>query len=226
MNDWKYYEQISAYLENQLPEKERVEFESKLKANAELQKEFEALESAHLAIGFMSETAVREKVKKVAAQSNQTGKIVRHFPKYSIAATIAFLIVGFLVFNQLNYSNEALAMQYFEKESLPAIRGSENSNIEEDENSGLFKEGIANFENGNPVAAADIFQRIIDSGDARFFEKAHWQLALSLVRSGDITKAQTALQKIKDYSDFSLSTRVKAGKLTKELNSFQRHFIF
>ena len=128
------FERVEAYMENLLNAKDKLQFESDLTSNKELQSEYDAYLAALSALDVLALDALAEEQKQQASSTDTSGRqteakiIGLGRQAFLRAASVALLIfAGSLWFANSNFSNNHLAGNYYENPVLQTVRG-ENDN--------------------------------------------------------------------------------------------------
>lgn len=220
--DNKYKEDITRYLNREMPDRERDRFEKELDSNNELFEEMMKLmvtvnEKAHL----------KEIYKKVVRQPEQAKTRKLSWVHMAVAAIIilAISIGSILLLNQNNKPSSLLTAENLEYSSPYSFRnGMENDSL-------VKLTAHQYYSKGQFEQAAEIFRKIVEENKTdeesqfyyslsllrtkdkknislsipgfeslllsnRFGQQAHWFLALALFESGQPEKAKPYFKKI------------------------------
>lgn len=240
MKELKHFDRIHAYFEQEMDKSQRLTFETELRHNTLLQKEYDAFMAAQKAMDSLAFDALGDLMNKEVD--------IPAKPIWKMAwaqAAIGILLLGVLLFLYSNqrYSNQALVNRYAFKPNLNIERASsevtllmQSSDAFEEEN---FEEAIA-FAKRIPADSKDYpyAQRILghaylrnqQSADAlSAFEKVQlplygneikWHQALALLQNGQLVNGKKQLQGMLQQS--SPTYQGKAQQLLNDLDSFLR----
>ncbi|MDX1665740.1 MAG: hypothetical protein R3350_00840, partial [Saprospiraceae bacterium] len=174
-----------------------------------------------------------------ASQENNIRRLNWRKTSWSIAASIAFLVIGYLVFDQLQ--NPLYEEYKYVDPGLPILM-SESSNYELQDALTYYSEGsyetafsklrdlykpadpndtvsyylgASQLYRGNAADSRKYFERVIDDSGSPFREKAEWLQALSYLKEGDQKSTQQALDRILSDEDHLFFQ--KARQLREEI---------
>ncbi len=242
MNEEEKYELFDSYLQKELSEQDRLNFESQLAADANLREELEVFTAitghleGKLAIDPQRQ-ALLDSLTSLSqqAQEQKETKVIRFKPwKFAVAASIV-LLAGVFVFNQ--FSNPSYN-DFYEPQTISLVeRGDTDENLiaaEKAFNAKDYEEALRNFdkvlvtEEGNTeiqfykgiaLLELDKFQEaealfeVISKGNSIFKHQAQWQWALSKLKQKDYEACKKLLQDIPADAE----VYEKAQKLLRKL---------
>lgn len=248
MNFEKYYDTIEAYLNNQLNPAERESFEKQLADNPELKQAVERFRQSEEVLDVVIREDLRQKMQQWRKEMPPPKPKIFTLTRSIAAALILIAAASTFIIIQINrYSNESLALRYFEAFDEGNPMGAQESD--------KLKAGINAFEKGEYAQAINIlsdipedhpefdkaqlyigsaymklkkfdksqpyFERILAMNYSLLKDLAQWNLLLAWLGAGQ-TDAEfyDLLDKIR--SDSNHRYHSKAQKLLKDLNSFWR----
>ncbi len=221
--DEKQTEIMEAYLQGKLSATEKEAFESQLEQDQDLRA---ALQNHQRMMNAIRETEFRKVLKEIQQQKEekQGPKIRRTNPMLiGIAASVLLLIGAFWVFmpNQNQKLNRQLAtvaldpglptslsattnpdfaegMNAFKREDYETARNLWQPLLIESPTNDtlLFYMAQIELEATNNGSAQEKFRQLLNQSGSIFFEKAHWYLAVALLREGKIEEATKLLREV------------------------------
>lgn len=239
----KNLENIERYLNGELEEDDLWEFRKALETDPQLRSDTRALKELKKV---MSQTKKLEIMEKMLTMHQNEQKKKRFFglPAYGAAAA-SFLVMaaigGGLFYLQSSNMHEKLFDQYYATESGAFGLRSGNANIDQP-----VMQGLQFYELGNYEAAVELFNKtpdnllgtlyrglsyiemeefdsaikdfkqIIDQKGNLFIDQAQWYLALTYIKTKDVSEAKILLTSI--ASDRGVY-KTKAQKLLNELEN-------
>lgn len=248
MNPEINYDMIEAYINNQLDPAQRESFEKQIAADPKLEQAVDRFRRADTILEAAAREDLRQKMQQWRKESTRPKPKIFTF-KRSLAAAVILLAIAstFIIFQINKYSNESLALRYFEAFDEGSPMGAqENDNL----NAGIkaFEEkaytqainllstipaehpdydkaqlyiGSAYIKLKKFDKATPYFRRILAMNYSLLKDLAQWNLLLAWLGAGQ-TDAEfyDLLDKIR--SDSNHRYHSKAQKLLKDLNSFWR----
>jgi len=190
---------------------------------------------------------------KAKARPSQKGKVVNFRRRiYQIGIAASFLLaIGFfgILYQGGQYSNEAIAGRYYDDALVGNLRGSNSASLLQEGMDQLANEdypaalnyfdqvtdpalqaeasyaaGHAHYLLGNYPQAADNFQRVINSKDPRFVEKADLYFLLSGLANDQVESEAFGVVLDKILNNEEHLAHQQALQINKELKSFWRNF--
>lgn len=240
MNEEQYMG-FESYINNEMPQEEKIIFEEKLQNDSQFRESFELYKETtqFLSTKFSSETiSFKENLKRISENhfaENATSKprVISFKPwQYSIAASVV-LFVGVLFFMQ---NGTPQYSDYNDHETAVFV---ERSNAEESLknaqdffNAKEYGKAVASFKNIKDISSAEIqyfyaislietndylqgelFLNMIKSGNSIYKDKATWNLALSKLKQKQYEECKVYLKQIPvDTEDYD-----KAQELLNDL---------
>jgi len=152
------YQRLSDWLAGRLSESEGQSLEEELKVNPELQQQLEEVKSIAPVLDAVHQNTILNEVKEIANQKTAPIPLQNHWRKRWLIAASFLLIVmlaGYLFYLPAQYSNAALAHQYFEaypaqgnllnlEEEVPILASYKNGAIAYDQQD--FQKAITYFQ--------------------------------------------------------------------------------
>jgi TolA-binding protein len=196
---------IEQYLNQELTEKEKLDFENQIQKDQTLAAEFERRQTAHKMLDFMIGENLRSQLKSLEAQE---AKVVTLAPRkrriytLAIAASVIILIGAFffLIPGGGSLSNPQLALEYYQSPAY-TMRGGNNETINANISQGIDALKAGNFSEAtadlSKVPAADPYFVLAQYylGHAQFSVK-NYQAAMAsfenVIKSGDIRYTEDA----------------------------------
>ncbi|MEM9918055.1 MAG: hypothetical protein AAF990_08165 [Bacteroidota bacterium] len=251
MNPEKYYDRIEHYLSGNMSEQEQNDFDKESKENPELQMAVDLFQLSQEAIEVDVESDLRQQMNNWQAEEQPTNirplKVAsrRRRLSYIAAAACVLLLIGTFTiqWNAGNYSNEALASQYYQLPLGSDIRSGSaalDQNFDQAMNAfddGAFEESMrllgkastpksqyllahSYFQLGQFEQAISSFDKVVASNDSRLKEKAEWFGLLSRLEAGQEVQARL----VKITADEGHSYHQQSIELNESLNSIWRNF--
>lgn len=240
------YESVVSYVEGDMDQKTKFQFEKDLVRDPELKAEYDAYLAAKnaadlLGLDILEEAQKKTQSKLTVASKKNSG--TRYYT-YAIAASLLFLIgFGMQFLFQADKDYSQIAMNYSEKAIINATRGDAPNNSVD---IGLYQYSIKEYKHAlgffeklkakrktdpyltyimafshHHLSQHDVAQKfwteLISFDKNNYTETAEWQLAITLLLKGDTEKALTQLKLISEKSDHSF--QAKAVKLINELEN-------
>jgi len=187
-------EDILKYLEGDLSESEKLEFETRLNSDQSLQKELAAIKEmknfaqskAKENNAIQSSRDVYQDYKLKNKTLQKTSKTARNKIKYLIPFSIAAMVLigafALGVFNQAPLSNQELYSEYFTPVDLSIITRSE-------EDQSLEEKAEHNFNTGKYTTATELLSQLIDIDQNN--QQLKLYKAISEMEIGNINQAKT-----------------------------------
>jgi tetratricopeptide (TPR) repeat protein len=204
---------IAAYLDGELTEKQRKDFEERLITNTAFQEEFQRYKAASMLLEESASLRLKEKMRELEKKQKGYSRKIWWLP-YAAAAAIALLLISsfFYFSSQGNLSSEEVIREYFEPYPASRLRGA--AKMEDPFNQGLSAYmsaeygfaisaleqirpqqneyieaqmylGNAYLATGKYPEAISALSKVFESGDSRFSEAATWYLLLGYVATGN-----------------------------------------
>jgi len=238
--DEEIYIAFDRYLENEMPEEERIEFEDRLQNNAAIREKLELYKEAtnFLNNKFSPETvAFKDNLRAISKQNSdkkQKPKVIRFYPWITGIAASLVLFIGTWVFLQ----NETPAYGDYNQHEVAMFteRGDNNTDLKNAQdffNEKNFAKAAESFSKipmeNNPelqyfyavslieisdYVKAELLLHFIINGNSSYKFKAVWYLALSKLKQEMPNDAKELLKQIPpDAEDYE-----KAQKLLSQLD--------
>ena len=162
----EYFDEIEAFLNNEMSSKEVEAFKKRVDSNIELKKAFFYHKLADKAIQYTLEDQYRQDLQKIKKQNGPL-KIPRNYSRklrlrkwVAVAASLFIGVLGVtLIYAQLNFSNKVLLEEHFEAPTGVYIRSENNQ-----KNEALMKEALmAFFKDYDYPKALDLMKQIPES---------------------------------------------------------------
>ncbi|MCB0662676.1 MAG: hypothetical protein KDC24_08050 [Saprospiraceae bacterium] len=236
-------ETIDLYLSGQLPEAERLAFETAMSTNTQLQQQVE--EQAHLRGIIRSYGAhqLKKRLQKIEKESVPTTRNPYWWLYLIIGLLLAGLAYWLIQSEEETQSPQQLYAAYYQPFQPLGL----NTRDQEEESWGsrflqvyqqkdyttalqLFDQqpgtlsdnpqytlmaAIANLETEQKAAAKQLFQQVTAATDPYFSDEAYWYLGLLALQEGNAEQAKSYLQKVAD--DNQSEFQKKAKELLKQL---------
>lgn len=129
MSKLKYYDEIQAYLADELPDIQKEKFESDLLSNKELKLEYDASIATNDAINVLGYERIKRQLNSDKAIKIPIKKKSRRFFIWAAAASFLLLFSLFLnhIINNTSSPNQQLIAKYSAKPNLNFLRNSNNT---------------------------------------------------------------------------------------------------
>jgi len=242
------FDQIEDYLDGNLPEGERLDFEREIESDAELKNEVSRHIQARKLNEFHARQQLKEKVKNIYDQVKAEESPSAGFSMMKIAAVIAlFILAGGYFYVYQTYSSGKMVENAFEP--YPNRYGTMGDQLEDTFIQGMkyydmenyqkaidiFREipesdpqyvpaqfylGVSCFSGDEPASSITAFQTVIAQDSKLYNEAATWYLSLALLENGDEDKAKEYLREIVNNDEYRAD---KAQKLLRKLDSPLRY---
>lgn len=239
------FEQIAAYLADELDQETRQAFEQQMQADATLAEAVNRQRTTHQAVDLYAQLQTKAQVEALHQQlKNRQASPNRSW--LAIAATVALLIVAGLTYwnNSNQYSTETLVAGQLTAypDRITTMSGTTDEQVAAAMaayNAGDFAEaadlfaalppeaspqdlvqlyhGVSLLHTDRPQEALERLQQL--GPDSPYQEAARWYLALSLLALDREMEARTSLQEIVDEGAYP---NVQAEELLKDLDSWWR----
>lgn len=226
---------IEAYLDQQLSQSERAEFEQRALDEQEWTLKIKEVESLRKGV---EKHLLKEELERIHQEAysgvEKSKSIQAYWPWLAAAAVAVFILAGISIFGVLQDPNERLFEAYYEVDPglITAMSGSEQYEFDRgmvDFKSGNYQEAlafwepllaqsdqdtlvyfiaIAEIEEGKFEEAEDKLRQVSKRNDSEFQEDATWTLVLLYVRKGQIEEAIELLK---------TSSHPRSAELLKEL---------
>lgn len=203
MENSKDIELIEKYLNNELSQTEKDNFDSRLQADAELAAEFERHENAHAALDYMITKNLKQQLLDLESQEKVVSiHRTRNVFVYRLAAAASvLLLVGFFYFRLMtpgSLTGNELATKYYE---LPgsSLRGGAG----EVEYSDSLLLGLEAYEKADYPSSIHLLESIPPTD--RYYVLAQFYLGHALFQSKEFKRAEQAFSNVIAGKDIRLA---------------------
>ena len=239
MADFKYFDQIEAYLNKSMPEAERANFEEALTQDEVLQKEYQAYQATLIASDILGLQVLEEMSKE------QKPRVIPMRRWWMMAAAILVLLVsGMLIFSNLNYRTTVLFSEAIETSSID-FSNTQDQNVQNawqayqradynttlqllspSRNDASFANEDAQLLYAYTLIQQDNTQAAIPllTGMSEANPEAKWYLALAYLQNDQKSDAKVLLEELSANPSNPYAER--ASRLLRKVNSFWSVFAF
>lgn len=231
-------ELIASYLEGELSDSGRRQFEERLKSDADFNAEFQLYQDTESLLGESASLLLKEKMQGMEQEVASEGQLkkITWLPYSAVAAVVLLLVVSFYWFSSpQSLNSQEIIGEYFTSYPAANLRGSVK--MEKPFNLGLtayigknYVEATQNFlavsaeedeyveaqlylgnaymASGNYESAIIPLRKVYESGDSRFGEAASWYLALGYIGLNDRNSFDILARNIKNTPGHSYQEKV------------------
>ena len=216
------------YLDGEMTEGERLEFQEKLQNDSELQERLEAMATATEAVkyyGIAQQVAlVHKKVRPSVSKKAESVKVVpiRRYVRYSlaVAASLLFIVMAWQGYNFFSLSHEEVYSEGFVDFNLPTTRSDEaddttaivslyKSNnydslvklerkVHADTDREYLLTGLAHLKLEDPFSAIEPLETVVAMQKSSYRQDAEYYLAMAYLKNRDYDKALELMQVIQN----------------------------
>lgn len=193
------FELIEAYLMNKLSEKERIDFETKMKNDVTFNEQVQAQQKLFLGLkDALFEEKIRETLKKLVEEEELVEKkkqIQFRWPKIALlAAAASIIIISYFSFSPVQLPDSDLDFYVTRDTDTLALSKEQKVAFEQ------FFEAQAHMAEGRFLLSCKNLENVLAVKDLRayFRESAQWHLAISYLKSGQTRKAEQLYQEIEN----------------------------
>ncbi len=222
MEEQQNYDRVQQYVDGELSAAERLAFEQELGTDPALQKTYDDYLEAAAVVDQLAYEQLRQTIgdfKQGSLGQGPSGTRTRRL-RFAAMAAAVLLLFSLAWWQVQKYTDEQLALQYFEAPNLSALRGqaaplqaavqayqSEAYSkaidllqtelaTSKDRNTTLYLLAHAYYQRELFPSAIDLFGEVVATQDPRYLENAQWHLALNYLRSGEESACRKILNDI------------------------------
>ncbi|HBF88634.1 MAG TPA: hypothetical protein DDX39_08335 [Bacteroidales bacterium] len=193
---------IESYLDGELSEQEKQEFEQKLKTDKELTNELMLHKAIRSAIGDKEYIDLREKLEKIKHEYHEKAKVKKkkkQIAAYSISTLISVIIASTFIFYDKSYTYDELYDKYYEHYDAGTITRGEVKPTKE-----IYTNALRTYDNGNYTEAITLLEQITDT--SAFYPSKEYFTALSYMELKNYSEAIKHFEQVQNskqciYSD-------------------------
>ncbi|MCF8304671.1 MAG: sigma-70 family RNA polymerase sigma factor [Bacteroidales bacterium] len=224
----KYSRLIERYMQGDMSDEEKRDFENQLDANPELEREFQLETELNKALKDEDVILFRSKVIKTIEKHHQAGKEeqpTKRMPVRTLAAAMIALLLmiggGYFFTMSDSGSGSKLFSQYYTPDEVTFPRA---ANYE----SHLI-EGFLNYQQENYNKAANLFERVLEH-EKKADPSVHFYYAISSIETDNFNKAINSLEYIlkdknnlyTEHAEWNLGLcYLKKGEKVKAIDQFE-----
>ncbi len=224
MEEQHNYDRVQQYVDGELSAADRLAFEQELGTNPALQKNYDDYLEAAAVVDQLAYEQLRQTIgdfKQCSSVEGSSPGRTRRLRFGAMAAAMLLLFsLGWGWWQAQKYTDEQLALQYYEAPNLSALRGQAAplQAAVQAYQSGAYPQAIdllqtelANSKDRNTTLyllahvyhqsellppAIDRFSELVATQDPRYLENAQWHLALNYLRAGEEIACRKVLNDI------------------------------
>ncbi|OFX18540.1 MAG: hypothetical protein A2033_02440 [Bacteroidetes bacterium GWA2_31_9] len=192
---------IESYLDGELSEQEKLQFEQELKTNKELANDLLIHQEIRNALGDEDLIDLREKLSIIRDDYHRKEKKKKLFTVYASSSIIVIAFITTFLFYNKSYTNDELYNMYYEHYDAETItRGEVKPTIE------IFTNALRIYDKGKYAEAIKLFEQISDT--SVFYQPKEYYTALSYMELQNFDKALNHIEPLLQNNKSSLRENI------------------